>query len=229
MAYTLVYSGGNITVVDGTLNTTATSLALPGRNYSGYGSPVDQNFVSTLENFASANASGPTNPIKGQFWFDSSNATMKFNTSSNSTPAWSAVAVNSSNANLAANNVTCNSLTANSAAIGNLTLSGYLMHSVSSAVAAAGTVQSDATALTKTINLVVSGTTNQGVRLPGAMAGMVIYVTNVTGTTIKVYPATGAAINNLAVNTAISVGTAATVHFIAPTTSQWYSTGATYA
>jgi hypothetical protein len=64
MAYTLVYSGGNITVVDGTLNTTNTSLALPGRNYSGYGSPVDQNFVSALENFASANASGPVNTIK---------------------------------------------------------------------------------------------------------------------------------------------------------------------
>jgi hypothetical protein len=229
MAYTLVYSGGNITVVDGTLNTTATSLALPGRNYSGYGSPVDQNFVSSLENFASANSSGPANPIKGQFWFDSGNGAMKFNTSSNATPSWNTVAVNSNTANLAANNITCNSITANSAAIGNLTLSGYLMHSVSAAVAAAGTVQSDATALTKTINLVVTGTSNQGVRLPTALAGMVIYVTNTTGATIKVYPATGAAINNLAVNTAMTVGTGATVHLIAPTTSQWYSTGATYA
>ena len=52
MAYTLTYSIGTITVVDSTLNT-QTSLSLPGRNYAGYGQPVDQNQISILENFAS--------------------------------------------------------------------------------------------------------------------------------------------------------------------------------
>jgi hypothetical protein len=229
MAYTLVYSGGNITVVDGTLNTTATSIALPGRNYSGYGSPVDQNFVSMLENFASANAGGPSNPIKGQFWFDSTTSNMKFNTSSSSTPSWATVAVNSPNANVEFNNIVANSITANTANIGNLTLTGYLMHSVSASVAAAGTVQTDATALTKTINLVTSGSLNQGIRLPSAAAGMVIYVTNASGATLKVYPSTGAQINSLGTNAAFSIGANSTVHFIAPTTTQWYSTSATYA
>lgn len=229
MAYTLVYSGGNITVVDGTLNTTSTSLSLPGRNYSGYGSPVDQNFVSMLENFASANVSGPANPIKGQLWFDTSVPGLKYNSGNTSSPTWNLVAVNSSTANLSANAITANSVTANSATIGNLTLTGYLMHSVSPAVAAAGTVQGDATGLTKTINVITSGTLNQGVRFPTALAGMVMYVTNLSGTTLKVYPATGAQINALGTNAAFSIGANATVHFIAPTTTQWYSTGATFA
>ena len=215
MAYTLVYSGGNITVVDGTLNTTNTSLALPGRNYSGYGSPVDQNFVSALENFASANSSGPVNTIKGQLWFDSSTSSMKFNTSNTpGTPSWSTVAVNSSNSNVAFNN---------------LTLSGYLMHSVNSTVSAAGSSQSDATALTKTINVITIASSGQGVRLPTSLIGMVLYVTNTSGNTVTVYPASGARINGLSTNAGLTMGSNATIHLIAPTTTQWYTTGATYA
>ncbi len=222
MAYTLVYSGGNITVVDGTLNTTSTSLSLPGRNYSGYGSPIDQNFVSVLENFASANTSGPANPIKGQLWFNSNNSTLNFNTSSNSTPSWSTILV--ANGNVSFDNINANSVTA-----GNLTLTGYLMHSVNATVSAAGTTQGDATALNKTINVVTTASASQGVRLPTAAAGMVFYITNASGATINVYPATGARINNVAVNGAFSLGANATVHFIAPTTTQWYTTSATFA
>jgi hypothetical protein len=87
MAYTLAYSGGTITVNDGTLNS-QTSLSLPGRNYAGYGTFIDQNQLSMLENFASA-TSGPSNSIKGQVWFDASNNTLKYNTSSTrGTPTW---------------------------------------------------------------------------------------------------------------------------------------------
>jgi hypothetical protein len=144
---------------------------------------------------------------------------MKYNSGNTASPSWNSVAVNSANANLAANNITASSLT----------LSGYLMHSVNPAVSAAGTVQTDATALNKTINVITSGTLNQGVRLPAAAAGMVLYVTNASGATLKVYPATGAQINSLGTNTGLTIGANSTVHFIAPTTSQWYSTGATYA
>ena len=66
-SYALTYSGGTITVYDSSLNTD-TSLALPGRNYSGYGLPVDQDLVYLLENFASS-TTGPTNAILGQIWF----------------------------------------------------------------------------------------------------------------------------------------------------------------
>jgi hypothetical protein len=87
MAYTLTYSIGTITVIDTTLNT-QTSLSLPGRNYAGYGQPVDQNQVSLLENFASYPVTGPANPIPGQTWFDSDSVTFNVNISSTSTPNW---------------------------------------------------------------------------------------------------------------------------------------------
>lgn len=87
MAYTLAYSGGTLTVNDGSLNT-QTSLAFPGRNYAGYGTYVDQNMLSMLENFASS-TSGPSNAIRGQIWFDANNNRLKYNVSTTlGTPSW---------------------------------------------------------------------------------------------------------------------------------------------
>jgi hypothetical protein len=144
---------------------------------------------------------------------------MKYNSGNTASPSWNMVAVNSPTANLSANNISANSLT----------LSGYLMHSVNSSVSAAGSTQTDATALSKTINVITTGTAGQGVRLPTSMIGMVLYLTNVSGNTITVYPASGARINGLSTNAGLSMGTNATIHLIAPTTTQWYTTGATYA
>lgn len=88
MAYTLTYSLGTITVIDTTLNN-QTSLNLPGRNYAGYGQPVDQGLLSLLENFASSTS--PANPIPGQTWFDTTNRYLKLNISSNATPNWATI------------------------------------------------------------------------------------------------------------------------------------------
>lgn len=110
MAYTLTYSGGTITVNDRTINTTNTSLALPGRNYASYGSAVDQDLVSLLENFASA-VGGPVNPIRGQLWFDTASGTLALNTSSTSTPSWSTVAISSPASNVEFGSVTSGNLT----------------------------------------------------------------------------------------------------------------------
>jgi hypothetical protein len=76
MAYTIVKSDGTVltTVPDGTINTTSTSLGLPGKNYAGYGQSVDTNFVRTLENFA--DTVPPDNPIRGQFLFNINNNIM---------------------------------------------------------------------------------------------------------------------------------------------------------
>jgi hypothetical protein len=81
-AYTLIYYGNttvnnSITVPDGEANTIA-NLSFPGRNFSGYGSPVDQNFLSLVENFASR-PEGPANPVVGQFWMDAANSEMCYN------------------------------------------------------------------------------------------------------------------------------------------------------
>jgi hypothetical protein len=104
MAYTLTYSLGTITVADTTINS-QTSLNLPGRNYAGYGSPVDQNQLSILENFASYPTVGPSNPIPGQTWYNTASGDLNINTSANSTPNWTSIVVNNGNVNIDAGNV----------------------------------------------------------------------------------------------------------------------------
>lgn len=76
MAYTIVKSNGTVltTIADGTINTTSTSLGLPGRNYAGYGQTLDTNFVHLTENFA--DSSPPPNPLQGQIWYNTSNGVL---------------------------------------------------------------------------------------------------------------------------------------------------------
>lgn len=77
MAYTIkTTNGSTIAIVqDATLNTIATSLTLVGRDYAGYGSFLNENFVYLLENFA-ANVA-PTHQLTGQLWYDTQNKTLK--------------------------------------------------------------------------------------------------------------------------------------------------------
>lgn len=76
MAYTILKSDGTTltSIADGTINTTACSVGLPGRNYAGYGNVLDTNFVHIMENFA--NTSPPPNPIQGQLWYNTNNNTL---------------------------------------------------------------------------------------------------------------------------------------------------------
>lgn len=76
MAYEIYNYNGTLltTVADGTINTTSTSLALPGRNYAGYGESMDNNIVNLLENFA--DVTPPENPVRGQQWFNTNDSTM---------------------------------------------------------------------------------------------------------------------------------------------------------
>jgi hypothetical protein len=46
-------------------------MALPGKNYAGYGIYLDENFVHLLEN--SSNDTAPGDPLVGQLWWDSAN------------------------------------------------------------------------------------------------------------------------------------------------------------
>jgi microcystin-dependent protein len=70
MAYSINYSDSNkgtISIEDSTINQT-TSLDLPGRNTTSYGSVIAESFLHLLENFA--NTSSPRNPVQGQLWYD---------------------------------------------------------------------------------------------------------------------------------------------------------------
>lgn len=121
MAYTIVKSDGTVltTIADGTINTTSTSVGLPGRNYAGYGQQLDTNFVHILENFA--DTTPPANAITGQLWYNTNANTLYVSPVDSPANAnvWVSLAVSSSNStstfgsvqvtgNLTANNVTAN-------------------------------------------------------------------------------------------------------------------------
>lgn len=81
MVYNIYIAGlGNVSLKDSVLNTTLTSLALPGRNTSNYGLSLNQNLVNLLQNFASINS--PANPQQGQLWYETSTQELKIYTGS---------------------------------------------------------------------------------------------------------------------------------------------------
>ena len=77
MAYNITTTAGAAitTVSDGTVDSSATSLTLVGKNYAGYGVFLNQNYVKLLEHFA--NSTAPTAPLAGQLWYDSANTVLK--------------------------------------------------------------------------------------------------------------------------------------------------------
>jgi hypothetical protein len=71
------YNGSLLAEVpDGTIETSSTDLKLIGKNYPGYGTAENENFVHLLENFRSETQ--PRRPIIGQLWFDESVNKIKF-------------------------------------------------------------------------------------------------------------------------------------------------------
>ena len=63
-----------IVVEDGTINQ-ETTLKIPGRNSTAYGTVIAENFLHLLENFASP--SSPSRPVEGQMWYDSTEEILK--------------------------------------------------------------------------------------------------------------------------------------------------------
>ena len=78
MAYQINKTDGTLLVqlVDGSIDTATTDITLIGRNYSGFGESINENFVKMLENFA--NTTAPPKAIEGQVWYDSGNKKLKF-------------------------------------------------------------------------------------------------------------------------------------------------------
>ena len=91
------------------------------------------------------------------------------------------------------------------------------------AVAAAGTNQGNAAALAEGINVVSAADGTKGVILPTAVAGMVIIVKNTAAGALKIYPATGGAINAVAADGAYSITNLTSSLLVASSTTQWYS------
>ena len=76
MSYIINNSRGDViaVVADGTVNTTATDLALVGRALTDYGTFENENYVFLLENFA--NNAAPLQPITGQLWYNTATDTL---------------------------------------------------------------------------------------------------------------------------------------------------------
>lgn len=104
----------------------------------------------------------------------------------------------------------------------------FLGDTQASGIAAAGTTQGAATALTASINAVstATGGVNDAVLLPSALTfkPTAIVVRNDSGATIQVFPASGEGINSLAANTALNITNTNARVFFKLNTAQWVST-----
>lgn len=93
------------------------------------------------------------------------------------------------------------------------------------AINAAGSSQSNATAMTADVNIVAASDGTKGVKLPTAVVGHSVTVVNTvatTGNTLKVYPATGAAINGGSANAAVVLGPGKSATFSCTALLTWY-------
>lgn len=77
MSYKINKTDGTLLVdlVDGRIDNDSTDVTLFGKNYTGYGEFLNENFVKILENFA--NAAPPANPLAGQLWYDTTEGRLK--------------------------------------------------------------------------------------------------------------------------------------------------------
>lgn len=91
----------------------------------------------------------------------------------------------------------------------------------SGTISAAGTNQGTATLIVADNTYVTAGT--GGAILPTAVVGREISVTNNTAASIVVYPATGANIENAAVNVGVTVPAYATIGLVAKSTTNWWT------
>jgi len=72
MAYTISNTDGTklLSLADGTIDQSATSLTLIGKNYTGFGQEYNNNLVKLLANSANTSDNPPRSPLKGQLWYD---------------------------------------------------------------------------------------------------------------------------------------------------------------
>ena len=177
-------------------------------------------FATTANAVAGANVSGAVS------FATTANAVAGANVSGTVASATSATTAGSATTATTAGTVT-------TAAQPNITSVGTLLiHSSTDSISAAGSSQGTATALTSEINRVTSVTpfpVNEGVRLPTAEGGLIIFVTNTTANELKVYPNTSDAINSLGTNSVFAHPAGATLQYICTNNTNWYTVGATYA
>lgn len=94
MSYFINKTDGTLltTVPDGQIDNLSTDITLIGKNYSGFGESLNENFVKLLENFA--NNVRPERPVRGQIWFDTAELRLKVYSGTGFIPVGSATISN---------------------------------------------------------------------------------------------------------------------------------------
>jgi hypothetical protein len=196
MAYTIVKSDGTVltTIADGTINTSSTSLGLPGRNYAGYGQSLDTNFVHQMENFA--DTTPPANPLRGQLWYNTNTDTLLVcpaDGTSNAN-AWLTLAQSGGSGTTTFGSVTvtgnlqANNITANNAFTGNSITVASATITASATIANANVTTGNITTL-NTANITAGSTSTPGtitgvwtVSGPGGTANALVIANGVINT-----------------------------------------------
>lgn len=96
-----------------------------------------------------------------------------------------------------------------------------ILGNVNPAVSAAGTTQGTATLVDEDINIVTVATSGQGVILYAGQSADSQEFYNASGTDIKIYPPTGAKINQLATNAGFTVAPASYARCTCASSTQW--------
>ena len=202
MAYTIVKSDGTVltTIADGTINTTSTSLGLPGRNYAGYGQSQDTNFVHVTENFA--DTTPPANPLRGQLWYNTNNSTLYVCPTDGEANAlaWLALTATASGGNTTfgavtvTGNISSNNLTVTNTATANAFSAGYLTISANANIADANITTANIGTLQTTVittgNASTSGTLTGTWTVNGSAGGNALvlngnlFISNSSGSNI---------------------------------------------
>lgn len=113
-------------------------------------------------------------------------------------------------------------VTADSVTAGTVTASSSLVIK-SATVAAAGTNQGTAAAVAAGFTLVSGADGTKGVVLPAASAGLVVIIKNSAAAALKIYPATGDAINALSANASYDITNLTSTLLVAYDATTWYS------
>jgi hypothetical protein len=147
-------------------------------------------------------------------------------------PEWTELAIPDGSAetltgDTLAGNVLSSSLTS-VGTLTSLTVSGLIIHGAQTGIIAAGSVQADATQLTASINIVETVPLNSGVRLPSAVAGYRVIVKNLTGSTLKLWPASGDRIGDNILNEELLMPGGASLELYAANDTRWFTLDAVY-
>jgi hypothetical protein len=95
MPYYINHTDGTslVTVQDGEVDNTATTISLVGKNFPTYGQVLNQNLVTMLENSAGASPPDSARALLGQLWYDSADKSLKLRREGSTAYYWQKLAM----------------------------------------------------------------------------------------------------------------------------------------